>query len=160
MTQRRSELLLSRQVFKDLLQKALRKHSSFRVKAKGNSMSPTIREGDLILISPLDGKIPGCGDIVAFLRPETEAVIIHRIVRKKGTTCHIRGDNPPVQTDIVDESDILGRVTLIQRNGKEIRFGLGIEKVMIAFVVRNPFFLPTRRTMRWFFYQVRKVSGR
>lgn len=121
-------------------------------------MSPTIREGDLILISPLAGKMPGRGDIVAFLRPETEAVIIHRIVRKKGTTCHIRGDNPPVQTDIVDESDILGRVTLIQRNGKEIRFGLGVEKVVIAFVVRNPFFAPVRRTIRRFFHQARNVA--
>jgi signal peptidase I len=126
------ELLLSKEAFKSLLQVVLEKKLPFRVQATGNSMSPFIRAGDIVVISPFPGNQPHRGDVVAYLSPRSEAVIIHRIIRRVGQQYFIGGDNSLEPIEIVAEERLLGRVQVVERNGKRVRFSLNNLGVVVA----------------------------
>ena len=126
------ELLLSKEAFKSLLQVVLEKKVPFRVQATGNSMSPFIRAGDIVVISPILGYPPHRGEVVAYLSPRSEAVIIHRIVRKVGPQYFIGGDNSLEPIEIVAEERLLGRVQVVERKGKRVRFSLNNLGVIVA----------------------------
>ena len=124
-----SELQLSGSDLIELLRAVLDKGAPFRFRAKGFSMSPFIKDDDIITVSPLTDDSIRSGDIVAFIRPEMKKLIIHRVIGKKGEYFHIKGDNIPDTDELIPETNILGRLTRVERNGKEILFGLGPETV-------------------------------
>ncbi len=66
------ELKLSGPDLIELLQAVLDKGVPFRFRAKGFSMTPFIKDGDVITIFPLEGSRPRLGDIVAFTHPVTD----------------------------------------------------------------------------------------
>ncbi|MFC1714686.1 S24/S26 family peptidase [Candidatus Poribacteria bacterium] len=132
------ELSLSRQVLVELIQAVFAKGALFRFRAKGSSMHPFIRNGDLVTISPLSDTSLRIGDVVAFIRPGRGNLVIHRVVRKIGDSLSIKGDNgSPGDGEIVPRAKILGRVTRVERNGKEVLLGFGSERLLIAFLNRN-----------------------
>jgi len=136
----------------ELLQAVLDKGVPFRFRAKGFSMSPFIKDGDVITVSPLtDGSICS-GDVVAFIRPEMKKLVIHRVVGKKGEYFHIKGDNTLDTDEPIPATNILGRVTGVERKGKEVFFGLGPERFLIAFLTKrgllSPLFYPVWRMVR------------
>jgi len=92
------------------------------------------------------------GDIVAFIRPKLNKLIIHRVVGKKTEYFHIKGDNIPDTDEQIPATNILGRVTRVERNGKEVFWGLGPERFLIAFLTRRgllfPLFYPIWRMVR------------
>lgn len=123
-------------IFPSLLSDVLANGSQCRFRAIGHSMYPFINDGDVIIISPLLSS-PRIGDVVAFINPETGRLAIHRVIRKKGDTYLIKGDNISEAYDIVQKENILGFVTKIERNGKKFSVGLGPAKVLIAFLTRK-----------------------
>jgi hypothetical protein len=74
---------ISNRALSELLQAVLDKGMPFRFRAPGFSMSPFIRDGDVITISRLSGDSPGQGTVVAFSQPKTGKLIVHRVVVKK-----------------------------------------------------------------------------
>lgn len=126
------ELLLSKDALKKLLQAVLEKKVPFRVQTTGNSMSPFIRSGDIVVIYPLSGNRPHRGAVVAYLSPRSEAVIIHRIIRRMGQQYFIGGDNSLEPIEIVAEERLLGRVQVVERNGKRVRFSLNNLGLIVA----------------------------
>ena len=66
-----SDLPLSGRALVDLLSAVLNKGVPVRFQAKGFSMSPFIKNNDVVTISPWQGTRPGLGDIIAFVHPET-----------------------------------------------------------------------------------------
>ena len=66
------ELFLAGPVFIGLLQTAMAKGAPFSFRARGSSMHPFIRDGDVITVSPLGEGSPGLGDVVAFVQREIE----------------------------------------------------------------------------------------
>ena len=136
------ELKLSGADLIELLQAVLDKGAPFRFRAKGFSMSPFIKDDDVITISPLtDGSIRS-GDVVAFIRPEIKNLVIHRVVEKKGKHFQIKGDNIPDSDELIPATNIMGHVIRVERNGKEISFGLGPERFLIAFLTKRGLLLP------------------
>jgi hypothetical protein len=136
------ELKLSGPDLIELLRAVLDKGVPFRFRAKGFSMSPFIKDDDVITVSPLtDGSIRS-GDVVAFIRPEMKKLVIHRVVGQKGEYFHIKGDNIPDTDELIPVANILGRVTRVERSGKEIFFGLGPERFLIAFLTRRRLLFP------------------
>lgn len=124
----------------------------FRFKAKGLSMHPFIRHGDVITITPLFDNLPRYGDVVAFVPPEISTLIVHRVVGKRDGDFLIKGDNIARSDGLIPMASILGSVTKVERDGKEVYIGLGPERLLIAFLTRrgilSPLLLPVCRLAR------------
>jgi len=138
-----------------LLEGVLSRGVPFRFRAGGSSMAPFIRDGDVISVSPLRGDSPGVGEVVAFLHPETEKLVVHRVIGRREVGCLIQGDNAEGRTaDLVSDRNVLGRVTRVERGGNNVRLGLGPERLAIAFLSRLGLLLPmclgARRLIRPF----------
>jgi hypothetical protein len=131
---------LSNPALISLLQGVLAKGSRFRFHAKGDSMSPFIRSDDLITIAPLSSRTPRVGDIVAFVRPQTHQLVVHRIIGKDQDGFLVQGDNDSGQRDQVLGQNILGCVVKIERAGKEARLGLGPTRFLIPWLQRARLF--------------------
>ena len=135
------ELLLSGPLLSELLCAVFQRGMPFRFQANGFSMSPFIKDGDVVVVFPLTNASPGLGDVLAFIDKETENIIIHRAVGKKGDCYLMKGDNSSQADGLIPEEDILGYVKCIERNGKKTFVGLGPERLLIAFINgRRPFF--------------------
>jgi signal peptidase I len=137
-----SELSLSGRALVDLLDAVLQKGMDARFQAKGFSMAPFIKNNDVVTISPLQGERAGLGDIIAFAHPETQGLCIHRIVRKKGDLYVTKGDNRSETEESVPIENILGSVTRVQRDGKQVFLGLGPERCLIGFLGRRGLLFP------------------
>jgi signal peptidase I len=110
--------------------------ASIRMPARGFSMSPFIQDGDMLVIASSKNRKPRFGDVVAFTLPGADRLAIHRIIAKHKNGWLVRGDNSSQADGVVPGEAILGVVTQIERHGRTVRFGLGIERIGIAFFNR------------------------
>jgi signal peptidase I len=131
----------------ELIRDILSKDAECRFQAKGYSMSPFIKDGDFVTISPLTGSSPRMGDVVAFNHPEGGKLAIHRIVLKERDSYIVRGENTFKADGTIEKRDILGFVTRVERKGRRVLIGLGPERLLIAFLSRNGFILPLRQLL-------------
>ena len=130
----------------EILRDVLSKGVPSRLQAPGFSMSPFIKNGDIVTVTPLPDSSPGIGDVVAFIRPGVERLVVHRVVGKKNGCFVIKGDNAPDTDGLIPGTNILGCVKKVERRGKKIFFGLGVERFLIAFLSRINFLLPIRHS--------------
>jgi signal peptidase I len=140
-----SELFLKGPVFIELLQATLAKGGPFTFRARGFSMHPLIRDGDVITVSPLGEDSPGLGDVVAFVRGEIKKLVVHRVIRIKDNSYFIKGDGTAGVDSPVPKANILGLVTRVERGRKGVFIGLGPERFLIALLTRNGLALPLVR---------------
>lgn len=148
------ELSLSGLGLAELLTAILEKGKEFRFRARGSSMWPFLKSGDLITVSPLTAKRPGLGDVVVFLRPSSGRPVVHRIVGKKDGSYLIKGDNTAEYDGLMEEKDILGRITLVERGERRISYSLGPTRFLIAGMSRSgllPYLRPVKKKIVRFF---------
>lgn len=98
----------------------------FSVTATGNSMHPTILEGERVgvLRCPID--LVRLGDIVAFTMPRTGSMVIHRVVKFRP-----QGDKRVLETCgnannvrdpwRVDENNFLGKAVWVKRGKRRLK---------------------------------------
>lgn len=142
---RADELPLSGRVLVELIQAVLARGVPFRFCARGWSMAPFIRDGDVITLSPFQRALPGVGEVVAFVRPGTGNLVVHRVVARRGTASLIQGDDVAEYGDgIIPPENLLGRVTRVERNGHDVWLGLGPERTVIAWLSRARLLIPLR----------------
>jgi signal peptidase I len=103
-----------------LLSAVHEKGAGFRFRAPGISMYPTIRDGDIITLSPLNGIKPVTGDIVGFRHPDTGKLIVHRIIKISSDSFLAKGDNSRDTDGVTPILNILGVVTSVERNGTHL----------------------------------------
>ena len=120
MEQKDEGISLSAPVIMELIEAVHEKGAPFRFKANGYSMTPAIRNGDIITVSPLAKLSPGRGDVLAFRHPERPQMLVHRVLRKKGDSFQIKGDNCPDTDGWIPLENILGLITQVERHGKSI----------------------------------------
>ena len=72
--------VLPRAGFTELLTAVLARGSLFRFQARGFSMSPFIRDGDVLTLAPAPDRLR-IGDVVAFINPCNQQLSVHRLVR-------------------------------------------------------------------------------
>jgi signal peptidase I len=129
----------------ELMQEVLAKDGLFRFKARGSSMTPFIRDGDVITITRLRSGKAGLGAIVAFRHPDGGHLVIHRTIKVASDAVLIKGDNNPQKADgWIPNENILGSVVEIKRDGKRVWLGLGGERLLIAFFSRLKWLIPLR----------------
>lgn len=152
------ELPLSGVALLELMQAVLAKEVPFRFCARGWSMAPFIKDGDVITVSPFCNRKPGVGEVVAFVRPEGGNLVVHRIVARSTTDLFIQGDNGKGYSDgIIPQEYLLGRVTRIERHGQEVWLGLGPERYLIAWLSSTRLLNPV---LCWLKYWLRPFSRR
>ena len=135
------ELPLSGSAMIELLHAVLDKGLPFRFRATGFSMSPFIKNDDVITVRSMGSDAPRLGEVVAFRHPASQRLVVHRVVESGVETCRIRGDAISEDDGSVPRSNILGRVASVERNGKPVRLGMGPERAFIAFLTRSGLFL-------------------
>lgn len=145
----------------DLMQAVLARGRPFRFRAKGWSMAPFVRDGDDICVSPLSPDGPSAGEVVAFVRPESEQLVVHRVIARGREAWVIQGDNTPGMADVaVPLENILGRVSQVTRNGRAVWCGLGPERRLIALLSRAGWLLPLRNRLAPLFRPVLRRIAR
>jgi signal peptidase I len=86
-----------------------------RMRVSGGSMDPALRDGDVVLIE----RLQRCqrGDVV--VAKLDGRIVMHRVVSVDTDRVQLRGDNrvecdPPIALE-----DVIGRVTRVERDGRE-----------------------------------------
>ena len=122
------------ELLQPLLADLLRGGTPVRLEVTGHSMSPFIRSGDVVTIEPLSGRRPALGDVVA-LAPGGR-LLLHRLVGWDRGQALCRGDAAAGADPSASPDDLLGRVTRVERGGRRVRLGLGLERLPIAWLSR------------------------
>ncbi len=102
----------------------------FRFCARGQSMWPTIQDGDILHVEPIR-KAPRRGDIILFFREgEFKA---HRIIRRPDDNFVTRGDAGMESDGIVRRQEIVGKVVAKEcpSTGQLTRFNAGRERAVL-----------------------------
>lgn len=111
-----------------------------RFRTRGLSMSPFIKTGDVVTISPLEGKRPQLGDI-ALCSIQNQGLLIHRIIRSTSKRYTTKGDNCFTADGPIQRSDVLGLVTRVEREGVNRSLGFGPGRAFLALLSRFNLFL-------------------
>ncbi|HEX2719089.1 MAG TPA: nucleotidyltransferase family protein [Gemmatimonadaceae bacterium] len=82
------------------------------IRARGRSMGPTIPDGAMVLVAPIDRPL-GRGDVVLAAFPDGKAVI-HRVHRVAGASVVLQGDAMVAPDRPVDRAAVVGRVELVR----------------------------------------------
>lgn len=142
-------LTISGDNFLETLRSFLANNITCKIRAQGFSMTPFIRDKDVLTISPLSDHSVKKGDIVAAIHPETNKFIVHRIIEKTDNGYILRGDNSTNIDGIIAPQNIFGYVQKIERNGKNIFLGLDPERSFIPFLTTTWAFQKSRRIISW-----------
>lgn len=132
---------LSAEALADLLPAVLARGVPFRFEARGVSMTPFIRDADVVTVTRPAGR-PRLGEVVAVPEPGGGGIVVHRVVARHHGACTVRADNCDRADGDVPYPDILGVVTCVERRTRRIRLGLGPERVAIALLSRSALLKP------------------
>ncbi|MFA4888725.1 MAG: S24/S26 family peptidase [Candidatus Omnitrophota bacterium] len=119
-------------------------------------MSPFIKDGDILTISPFNNGSLGLGQTIAFVHPTNGRLTIHRIIGRSKNRYLLKGDNIFGIDGLVSQEYILGVVSYVERNDKSFTLNLGWVGIIIAFCSRInifPFILWSWRWGKRFLYR-------
>lgn len=116
----------------------------------GNSMYPTLCDGDLLLAVTYSERIPSVGDIIVFKCPREDTLTVHRIMRVTDQGILTRGDNNAGNDPWMLRPDVVeGLVVDAWREGKRIRIISGRKGFLSAALKRAS--RPVRYRLNSFF---------
>jgi len=145
------ELPISGDSLAGLMRAVLDKGKPFRFEARGTSMHPFIRDGDVVTVVPLAGLDPRPGDVAAFVQPGTSGVRVHRIVKVEAGRYFLKGDNAPDVDGALARDMILGLVVRLERGGRARPVGPTFLAAAIARLSRTFWFTRLSRRARRLF---------
>jgi len=132
----------------------LRSGCPILLRVLGSSMLPSIWPGDILTIekSTPDRIRPGS---IVFTCPDNQATI-HRLLKKEGAGFVTRGDSMPQSDPPLNASEILGKVTTIQRglSSWEPRRTVSVPAQILAAMIAHSDWcrsVALRLGSRWFF---------
>jgi hypothetical protein len=123
--------------FLELLRPLLDGGHTVRFQAHGVSMTPVIRNGDTVTVSPISAYSIQLGDVVAAESPLMGRVVLHRVIKREPGGLILRADNAGVPDGFVAERAVMGKVVCVHRNGQSVRLAKGLEAMMLAFLSRH-----------------------
>lgn len=116
-------LSLEGQAFRAVARSILARGDALRFRARGASMRPFIRDGDVVEVTPVDAEALRRGDVVLRI-DDCGRPLVHRVVEiaRRGARLRVdtRGDAMACTDGAVDGTQILGRVTAVARRGRRI----------------------------------------
>jgi signal peptidase I len=109
--------------FAELSAQILRSGKTLRFRASGGSMSPLVRDGDIVLVAPVAPSALRVGDVV-LCSSAPGRIVVHRVVRwTTGPDSYhftVQGDQVARPDGVMSEAQIHGRVVAIERGGTYI----------------------------------------
>jgi len=109
--------------FAELSAEVLRSGKALRFRAPGVSMSPLVRDGDVLLVRPVHPATVRIADLV-LCSSEAGRVVVHRVIRKEvgqeGRWFTVQGDAAARADGAMPEAQVYGRVTAIERGAAKI----------------------------------------
>ncbi|MEC4676409.1 MAG: GNAT family N-acetyltransferase [Nitrospirota bacterium] len=128
------KVILGQEDFAAISTGVLSRNGSFSFKARGSSMYPFIRDGDILTVEPVLASELDTGD-VAFYRSAGENLAAHRFIGRTmindRTMLILRGDASAGRDEHVMEDRILGKVAGIQRGTRIIQHERGLPRLAI-----------------------------
>jgi len=147
MLEKTETLNLKREDFASIAQEVLGRGKTFKFKAKGGSMSPFIRNGDIVEVVPFKGKI-NLGDIILSYS-YCGSPVVHRVIRRDKESILTKGDSVPSSDQPILSKQVLGRVVCVEKNGWRIRLDSPIGRLLnILFATISPFSFLTYPPLR------------
>ncbi len=140
--------------FLELSNEILSRGSCLRFRARGGSMSPFIRDGDVLKVKPAEVSEIKLGDVI-FCRTGNR-IVAHRVIKKvsengKGFLV-TKGDSSPNSDEPLHPEDLLGKVVTVERNGLSLRFDGRVARLINLLLTKiSPF-------SRWIYPVLRKVK--
>ena len=128
--------VFSNSEFAGLMAAVLEKGLPFRFEASGHSMSPFIRDQDLLTIAPVQTPVRR-GDILAAVSSVNGRLVVHRVVGCGAKAYLLKGDANRADDGWVPGVMILGRVVKIERGRRQVRAALGPCRFVIALLSRT-----------------------
>ena len=118
----------------------------------GNSMSPTFRHLDKLIIEPCPISNLRVGDVIVYSLSGQSQRIVHRVVKIGSSSVQTQGDNlNNPDPNLVTDNELCGRVHSVVRGSKNLRIKGGILGHTIAVtrhtrksIIRKTFFRPAR----------------
>ena len=114
--------------FAELSGAILRRGRSIRFRARGRSMLPLIRNGDVVIAQPASDDDLCVGSVVLH-RIGPDRLVAHRIVWRGlndgAISVKTRGDASFGPPDVVGAEQVLGRVVAVQRGDRLVRLDRG-----------------------------------
>ncbi len=93
--------------------------SKMHLRHSGHSMSPTLREMDLLDIRHFNQRPLRVGDVIVFRHANQARYIVHRVHQSTSTGIRTQGDNAPAPDPWrLRRPDIQGQVVSVWRNGR------------------------------------------
>jgi signal peptidase I len=112
----------SSEAVSSLTETLLASGSCVRFRASGGSMHPTIRDGDVLVLAPIDPSELRTGAVV--LARQSGRLVAHRIAdvtkTEAGTQVLLRGDALPACPPTVSADAVMARVVGIERGGHRL----------------------------------------
>ncbi len=99
----------------ELAVELLRRGGPLRIKARGASMLPFVRDGDIVFVTPTARGID-IGDIVCYEAP-VGRLFLHRVIRRDGLRVVTKGDALSF-TEVIDPRQVLGTAVALERRGR------------------------------------------
>lgn len=105
-----------------MLRKILHLSPIYSYQISGQSMCPTFKPGDTVLVNRLSylTKLPIIGDIVAIKDPRDDKTLIKRIAKIENDKFFVAGDNKNESTDsrnfgLISKRNIIGKVVYTKK---------------------------------------------
>ena len=138
----------------DLVSEVLSRGSTAKFVARGGSMSPWIRDGDLVTVEPLGSNAPELktGDVAAFRHPGSGRLRLHRVQARTNGGWLMQGDRTGDPDGVIGDALILGRVSAVERGGRIVPLTRGRSSVILARMSRRALDLRAllmRNLRRW-----------
>jgi len=84
-------------------------------------MHPLVRDGDILLVQPIDADLVRLGDLV-FFENRHGRIVVHRVVRRLWEDgklfFQIKGDRVARSDGMIPEARVFGRIASIERDGR------------------------------------------
>jgi hypothetical protein len=101
-------------------------------------MYPLLRDGDVLLVRPLDGQSVNIGDaVLCSIAPGR--IVVHRVVRKlagpSGYDFLVQGDHVMRPDGVISHKQVYGRVASIERDGAHINVNNPVMRILSGFAV-------------------------
>jgi hypothetical protein len=137
-----------------------------RLRARGCSMHPFIRDGDLIEVEPTTTPSIGVGDVILF-SVSSRQVFAHRVINKQvignEVVLLVKGDSKPLADHEVYPRQVLGKVVAVERNGWRVSLDRGLRRFVGMLYARispwSPLLYPIlRRVKRVMHYQTNSLE--
>lgn len=110
---------------------------SVRFAVRGGSMSPWIRSGDVVTVTPVeDAGPPRSGTVAAFRLPDSDALRVHRLRARTVNGWVAQADRNRRPDGIIPETAIAGVVTSVERGGRQVYLPTGRAGLVLSRLTR------------------------